>query len=69
MLEYTTRAGFTGQGLTTLTEVTADGERPTDLPDTGPPYAAVIVHTLACLTGHAGNLIKPASATVAPSSR
>jgi hypothetical protein len=39
-----------------------DGERPIDLPDTGPPYAAVIDHTLACLSGDVGNLIEPASA-------
>jgi hypothetical protein len=39
-----------------------DGERPIDLPDTGPPYAAVIDHTLACLTGQARNLIEPVTA-------
>jgi predicted dehydrogenase len=38
------------------------GERPIDLPAAGPPYAAVIDHVLACLTGHASNLIEPASA-------
>src|SRR5262249_8993519 len=43
-------------------EVADDGERPIDLPDAGPPYAAVIDHTLACLTGQASNLIEPASA-------
>src|SRR5215467_6756438 len=62
VLEYTMRAGFTGQGPATLTEITTDGEQPIDLPDTGPPYAAAIGHTLACLTGDAGNLIDPASA-------
>ncbi|HEV2372731.1 MAG TPA: Gfo/Idh/MocA family oxidoreductase [Streptosporangiaceae bacterium] len=62
VLEYAMRAGFTGQGPATLTEVTADGERPIDLPDAGPPYAAAIGHTLACLTGGADNLIEPASA-------
>src|SRR5262249_34824441 len=62
VLEYTMRAGFTGQGPATLTEHTADGERPIGLPDAGPPYAAVIDHVLACLTGDAGNLIAPASA-------
>jgi predicted dehydrogenase len=62
VLEYAMRAGFTGQGPATLTEVTADGERPIDLPAAGPPYAAVIDHVLACLTGHADNLIEPASA-------
>jgi predicted dehydrogenase len=62
VLEYAMRAGFTGQGRATLTEVTADGERPIDLPAAGPPYAAVIDHVLACLTGHASNLIEPASA-------
>jgi predicted dehydrogenase len=62
VLEYAMRAGFTGQGPATLTEITANRERPIDLPDTGPPYAAVIDHTLACLTGDATNLIEPASA-------
>jgi predicted dehydrogenase len=62
VLEYAMRAGFTGEGASSLTEVTADGERPIDLPDAGPPYAAVIDHTLACLTGRARNLIEPASA-------
>jgi hypothetical protein len=32
-----------------------------DLPATS-PWAAMIDHVLACLTGHAGNLIDPASA-------
>src|SRR6516225_7214889 len=65
VLEYAMRAGFTGQGPATLTEVTADGERPIDLPAGGPPYAAVIDHLLACLAGHASNLIEPASALLA----
>jgi predicted dehydrogenase len=62
VLEYAMRAGFTGQGPATLTEFTADGEQPIDLPAAGPPYAAVIDHVLACLAGHAANLIEPASA-------
>ena len=62
VLEYTMRAGFTGEGASSLTEVTADGVRPIDLPGAGPPYAAVIDHVLACLTGQARNLIEPASA-------
>jgi hypothetical protein len=65
VLEYAMRAGFTGQGPATLTEVTADREQPIGLPDVGPAYAAVIDHTLACLTGHADNLIEPASALLA----
>jgi hypothetical protein len=56
------RTGFTGQGPATLTEHIADGERPIGLADTGPLYAAVIDHTLACLTGDADNPIEPASA-------
>jgi predicted dehydrogenase len=62
VLEYAMRSGFTGHGPATLTEYTADGERPLDLPDAGPPYAAMIDHVLACLTGRASNLIDPASA-------
>jgi len=62
VLEYAMHAGFTGQGPSTLTEYTADGEQPIDLPDVGPPYAVMIDHVLACLTGHAGNRIEPASA-------
>ena len=62
VLEYEMRAGFTGHGPSTLTEYTADGERLIDLPDAGPPYAAVIDHVLTCLTGGASNLIEPASA-------
>jgi len=62
VLEYAMRAGFTGQGPAAVTEVTAHGERPIDLPAAGPPYAAVIDHVLACLAGHASNLIEPASA-------
>jgi len=62
VLEYVMRAGFTGQGPATLTEVTAEGERPIDLPAAGAPYVAVIDHVLACLAGHADNLIEPASA-------
>ena len=62
VLEYAMRAGFTGQGPATLTEVTADEERPIDLPAAGPPSAAVIDHVLACLSSRASNLIEPASA-------
>src|SRR5215831_2210985 len=62
VLEYVMRAGFTGQGPATLTEVTPDGERPIGLPDAGPPHAAVIDHVLACLHGRASNMIDPASA-------
>ncbi len=62
VLEYAMRAGFTGHGPATLTECTADGERPIDLPDADPPYAAMIAHVLACLTGRASNLIDPATA-------
>jgi len=55
-------AGFTGQGPATLTEVTPGGESPIGLPEAGPPYAAAIGHTMACLAGDAGSLIDPASA-------
>jgi predicted dehydrogenase len=61
VLEYTMCAGFTGEGPAALTEYTADREHPIDLPATS-PWAAMIDHVLACLTGHAGNLIEPASA-------
>ena len=61
-LEYAIRAGFTGEGPATLTEHTGDGENPIDLPAGTPPYAAVIDHVLACLTGRTENLIEPASA-------
>jgi predicted dehydrogenase len=64
VLEYTIRADFTGQGPSSLTEYTADGERPVELPTTS-PYAAMIDHVLACLNGHADNLIEPASALAA----
>src|SRR5215813_7338719 len=49
VLEYAMRAGFTGQGTSSLTEYTADGEHAIDLPATS-PYAAMIDHVLACLT-------------------
>jgi predicted dehydrogenase len=65
VLEYTMRAGFTGQGPSTLTEYTADGEQAVDLPTVSTPYEAMIDHVLACLTGHASNLIEPASAVPA----
>jgi predicted dehydrogenase len=47
-----------------LTETTADGEHPIDLPGTS-PYEAMIDHVLACLTGRADNIIEPASALAA----
>ena len=62
VLEYTMRAGFTGHGPSALTKHTAESERAIDLPDAGPPYAAMIDHVLACLQGDADNLIEPASA-------
>ena len=62
VLEYTMRAGFTGQGPSTLIEHTTESERAIDLPDADPPYAAMIDHVLACLQGDADNLIEPASA-------
>jgi predicted dehydrogenase len=61
VLEYTMRAGFTGQGPSTLTEYTADGESPIELSAVS-PYAAMIDHVLACLSGRADNLIEPTSA-------
>jgi predicted dehydrogenase len=61
VLEYAMRAGFTGQGTSSLTEYTADGEHAIDLAATS-SYAAMIDHVLACLTGQADNLIEPASA-------
>jgi predicted dehydrogenase len=64
VLEYAMRAGFTGQGPATLTEHTADGDHPIDLPATS-PYEAMIDHVLACLAGRAENLIEPASALAA----
>ena len=36
VLEYEMRAGYTGQGPSTLTETTADGQHPIDLPGTSP---------------------------------
>jgi predicted dehydrogenase len=51
VLEYAMRAGFTGQGPATLTEYTADAERPLELSSTS-PYEAMIDHVL----------IEPASA-------
>jgi predicted dehydrogenase len=61
VLEYAMRAGFTGQGPATLTECTADGEHPVELPETS-PYGAMIDHVMSCLAGRADNLIEPASA-------
>jgi len=61
VLEYAMRAGFTGEGPATLTEYTAGGENPIDLPSAS-PYESMIDHVLACLAGRAGNLIEPASA-------
>src|SRR5262249_58384007 len=60
VLEYAMRAGFTGQGPATLTEVTAEQDRPIDLPDAGPPYAAVIDHLLAPPPGPARHQTDPA---------
>lgn len=64
VLEYALRAGFTGQGPSTLIAYTAQGEHPVDLPNTN-PYEAMIDHVLACLTGQDDNLIEPASALAA----
>jgi predicted dehydrogenase len=64
VLEYTMRAAYTGQGPSSLTECTAQGEQPIDLP-AGSPYAAMIDHVLACLAGHADNAIEPVSALAA----
>lgn len=64
VLEYVMRAGFTGQGPSSLTEYTTEGEHPIDLSATS-PYAAMIEHVLACLTGRADNLIEPASVLLA----
>ena len=61
VLEHAISAGFTGQGLATLTEHTAHGEQPIELTATS-PYDAMIDHVLACLAGHGDNLIEPASA-------
>jgi hypothetical protein len=58
------RAGFTGQGPATLTECTADGEHPIELPQTD-PYLEMIDHVLSCMAGSAGNLIEPADALLA----
>jgi hypothetical protein len=60
VLEYAMHAGFTGEGPAALTEFTADGEHPIDLPAAS-PWEVMTDHVLACLTGHAGNLIDPAS--------
>jgi hypothetical protein len=48
-------------GPATLTGCTSDGENPIDLP-TASPYEAMIDHVLACLAGHADNIIEPVSA-------
>jgi len=61
VLEYTMRAGFTGEGPAALTEHTADGENPIGL-SAASGYAAMIDHVLACLAGRADNLVEPASA-------
>lgn len=61
VLEYAVRAGFTGQGLASLTELTAHGERSIELADIS-PYAAMIDHVLACLAGRVDNRIDPDSA-------
>lgn len=54
VLEYVMRAGATGQGPSTLTEHTTDGERFIELPGTS-PYMAMIDHVLACIAGRADN--------------
>jgi predicted dehydrogenase len=64
VLEYAMRAGFTGQGPASLTELTADGEKLIDLPAAS-SYEAMIDHVLACLAGRADNRIEPASALLA----
>jgi predicted dehydrogenase len=61
VLERSTHAGPTGQGSSVLTEITDTGQRVIDLPTAG-PYAEMIDHVLACLTGQADNHIDPASA-------
>ncbi|MFD3697942.1 Gfo/Idh/MocA family protein [Streptomyces sp. NPDC058646] len=61
VLEHATIAGFTGQGSSTLTACTADGEHVIDLPD-GHAYALMIDHVLACLAGREENRIEPATA-------
>jgi predicted dehydrogenase len=62
VLEYTMQAGFTGQGPATLTEFTATGAHPVELPQVS-PYAEMIDHVLACLTDNTTeNQIEPASA-------
>ncbi|MFD7233739.1 Gfo/Idh/MocA family protein [Streptomyces syringium] len=61
VLEHTTAAGFTGQGSSTLTAYSADGEHVIDLPD-GHAYTVMIDHVLACLAGHEKNRIEPATA-------
>jgi hypothetical protein len=64
VLEHTMRAGFTGQGPSTVTEYTDGGERAVELPQES-PYAQMIDHVLACLSGNADNRIAPASALAA----
>jgi predicted dehydrogenase len=62
VVEYTMRAGFTGQGPATLTEFTAEGEHPVELPEVS-PYAEMIGHVLACLADSTiENQIEPGSA-------
>src|SRR5262249_61429093 len=62
VLDSARRAGSTGKGPPVCPEPPATGEQAIDLPTGSPPYAAMIDHVLACLTGHTGNLIEPASA-------
>ncbi|MFD3807946.1 Gfo/Idh/MocA family protein [Streptomyces sp. NPDC058619] len=61
VLEHATTAGPTGQGTSTLTAYSADGEHVIDLPDAH-TYALMIDHVLACLAGREQNRIEPASA-------
>ena len=51
--------GGRGGWHATFTGFTTGGERPSTC---RPPCAAVIDYVPACLNGHAGNLIEPASA-------
>ncbi|MFD3870275.1 Gfo/Idh/MocA family protein [Streptomyces sp. NPDC058623] len=61
VLEHVTTAGPTGQGISTLTAHSADGEHTINLPDTH-TYTQVIEHVLACLDGREESRIDPTSA-------
>src|SRR5436190_13356754 len=58
VLEYATSAGFTGQGPAILTEHTSEGQRSLEV-SSNSPYAAMIDHVLACLTGNAETSSSP----------